>query len=150
YDENSQPQVNITLGGEGGRAMSRATRNNVGRRLGVLFVETPQTTEERLDEAGVLEKVPVAVQEKHIISLATIQSALGVQFRITGLRIPQEASGLALLRRAGALAAPMNFAEERTIGPSLGEANIRAGIRSVMIGLALVAVFMLAYYRVFG
>ena len=150
YDENSQPQVNITLDGEGGRAMSRATRNNVGRRLGVLFVETRQTTEERLDEAGVLEKVPVAVQEKHIISLATIQSALGVQFRITGLRSPQEASELALLLRAGALAAPMNFAEERTIGPSLGEANIRAGVRSVMIGLALVAVFMLAYYRVFG
>lgn len=150
YDENSQPQVNITLDGEGGRAMSRATRNNVGRRLGVLFVETRQTTEERLNEAGVLEKVPVAVQEKHIISLATIQSALGVQFRITGLRSPQEASELALLLRAGALAAPMNFVEERTIGPSLGEANIRAGVRSVVMGLALVVVFMLAYYRVFG
>lgn len=150
YDENGQPQVNITLDGEGGRAMSRATRDNVGRRLGVLFVETRQRTEERINEAGVREKVPVAYQEKGIISLATIQSALGVQFRITGLRNPQEASELALLLRAGALAAPMKFVEESTIGPSLGAKNIEAGVQSGVIGLALVMVFMLIYYRVFG
>ncbi|MFZ5653151.1 MAG: protein translocase subunit SecD [Pseudomonadota bacterium] len=150
YDENGQPQVNITLDGEGGRAMSRATRDNVGRRLGVLFIETRQRTEERLDAAGRVEKVPVAYQEKSIISLATIQSALGVQFRITGLQNPREASELALLLRAGALAAPMKFVEERTIGPSLGAENIAAGILSTEIGLAVVVAFMLLYYRVFG
>ena len=150
YDENGQPQVNITLDGEGGRAMSRATRDNVGRRLGVLFIETRQRTEERRTEDGQIEKVPVSYQEKHIISLATIQSALGVQFRITGLQSPREASELALLLRAGALAAPMKFVEERTVGPSLGEANIAAGITSIQTGLACVVVFMLFYYRVFG
>ena len=150
YDENGQPQVNITLDGDGGRAMSHATRSNVGRRLGVLFVETRQRTEEQINAEGVAEKTPVDYQEKKIISLATIQSALGVQFRITGLESPQEASELALLLRAGALAAPMKFAEERTIGPSLGAENIAAGVRSTQIGLAVVVVFMLAYYRLFG
>ena len=150
YDESGQPQVNITLDGEGGRAMSHATRSNIGRRLGVLFVETRQRTETRLNDLGMAEKVPVDYQEKKIISLATIQSALGVQFRITGLGDPQEASELALLLRAGALAAPMKFVEERTIGPSLGAENIAAGVRSVQIGLLLVMVFMLLYYRVFG
>jgi len=150
YDENGQPQVNITLDGEGGRAMSRATRDNIRRRLGVLFIETRQRTEERIGEDGQVEKVPVSYQEKSIISLATIQSALGVQFRITGLQSPGEASELALLLRAGALAAPMKFVEERTVGPSLGEANIAAGITSIQIGLACVVVFMLFYYRVFG
>lgn len=150
YDENGQPQVNITLDGDGGRAMSRATRSNVGRRLGVLFVETRQRTEEQINAEGVVEKIPVDYQEKKIISLATIQSALGVQFRITGLGTPQEASELALLLRAGALAAPMKFAEERTIGPSLGAENISAGVLSTQIGLAVVIVFMLFYYRMFG
>lgn len=150
YDESGQPQVNITLDGEGGRAMSHATRSNVGRRLGVLFVETRQRTETRLNDLGMAEKVPVDYQEKKIISLATIQSALGVQFRITGLGDPQEASELALLLRAGALAAPMKFVEERTIGPSLGAENIAAGVRSAQVGLVLVMVFMLLYYRVFG
>lgn len=150
YDESGQPQVNITLDGEGGRAMSHATRSNIGRRLGVLFVETRQRTETRLNDLGMAEKVPVDFQEKKIISLATIQSALGVQFRITGLGDPQEASELALLLRAGALAAPMKFVEERTIGPSLGAENIAAGVRSAQVGLLLVMVFMLLYYRVFG
>lgn len=150
YDESGQPQVNITLDGEGGRAMSLATRSNIGRRLGVLFVETRQRTETRLNDLGMPEKVPVDYQEKKIISLATIQSALGVQFRITGLGDPQEASELALLLRAGALAAPMKFVEERTIGPSLGAENIAAGVRSAQVGLLLVMVFMLLYYRVFG
>jgi len=116
----------------------------------VLFIETRQRTEERIGEDGQVEKVPVSYQEKSIISLATIQSALGVQFRITGLQSPGEASELALLLRAGALAAPMKFVEERTVGPSLGEANIAAGITSIQIGLACVVVFMLFYYRVFG
>ncbi|MCV6615553.1 MAG: protein translocase subunit SecD, partial [Cellvibrionaceae bacterium] len=89
-------------------------------------------------------------ETKKIISLATIQSGLGVQFRITGLDNPVEASELALLLRSGALAAPMYFAEERTIGPSLGAENIELGVTSVQIGLALVVIFMLLFYRLFG
>ncbi|MEH6637760.1 MAG: protein translocase subunit SecD [Porticoccaceae bacterium] len=150
FDENGGSQVNITLDGRGGRDMHNATKNNVGRRLGVLFVETKQRTEERRDADGVMKKVPVSYQEKNIISLATIQSALGVQFRVTGLDDPQEASDFALLLRAGALAAPMTFVEERTIGPSLGAENINLGIKSVQLGMLLVLVFMLVYYRVFG
>ncbi len=150
FDENGGSQVNITLDGKGGRDMHNATKNNVGRRLGVLFVETKQRTEERRNEAGEKKKVPVSYQEKKIISLATIQSALGVQFRVTGLDDPQEASEFALLLRAGALAAPMTFVEERTIGPSLGAENIALGIRSVQLGLLMVLVFMLFYYRMFG
>ena len=118
--------------------------------MGVLFVETKQRTEERRDEAGVMRKIPVSYQEKKIISLATIQSALGVQFRVTGLDDPQEASEFALLLRAGALAAPMTFVEERTIGPSLGAENIDLGIKSVQLGMLLVLAFMLVYYRAFG
>ena len=150
FDENGGSQVNITLDGRGGRSMHNATKNNIGRRLGVLFVETKQRTEEQRDANGVLSKVPVSYQEKKIISLATIQSALGVQFRVTGLDSPQEASELALLLRAGALAAPMTFVEERTVGPSLGAENIDLGVKSVQLGMLLVLIFMLVYYRVFG
>ena len=87
---------------------------------------------------------------KEIISLATIRAALGTQFRITGLDSPQESSELALLLRAGALAAPMKFVEERTVGPSLGQDNIDAGILSMELGMALVLLFTIFYYRVFG
>lgn len=151
FDENGRPQVDITLDGEGGTSMHRATRKNVGRNLGVLFIERKsRTTGHKLDEHGVEQPVRVSYDEKKIISLATIQSALGVSFRITGLDSPAEASELALLLRAGALAAPIEFVEERTVGPSLGAENIALGVRSVQIGLALVAIFMLFYYRVFG
>ncbi len=148
--ETSQPQVNITLDSSGGTKMHRATRNNVGRRMGVLFIEYKTRTDYVVNEAG--EQVPVTSQvvERRIISLATIQSALGVQFRITGLDNVAEASELALLLRAGALAAPMYFVEERTIGPSLGAENIALGVKSVQIGLGLVLVFMLVFYKVFG
>ena len=88
--------------------------------------------------------------EKNIISLATVQAVLGTSFRITGVGSPQEASELALLLRAGALAAPMKFVEERTVGPSLGKENIQLGMRSIMMGLAMVIIFMTFYYRVFG
>lgn len=150
YDETGTPQVNISLDGGGGRAMHHATRNNIKRRLGVLFIESKARLETQLNEQG--EKVSVAVPyvEKSIISLATIQSALGVQFRITGLDDPEEASELALLLRAGALAAPMHFVEERTIGPSLGAENIEVGINSVKIGMLVVVLLMLVYYKVFG
>jgi len=103
-----------------------------------------------VDENGEQVQVPERYVEKKIISLATIQSALGVSFRITGLDSPREASELALLLRAGALAAPMYFVEERTIGPSLGAENVALGIKSVTIGMVLVLSFMLVYYKVFG
>ncbi|MBV1931007.1 MAG: protein translocase subunit SecD [Porticoccaceae bacterium] len=150
YDETGTPQVNISLDGGGGRAMHHATRNNIKRRLGVLFIESKARLENQTNEAGEKESVAVPYVEKSIISLATIQSALGVQFRITGLDDPEEASELALLLRAGALAAPMHFVEERTIGPSLGAENIEVGINSVQIGMLVVLLFMLVYYKVFG
>ncbi len=150
YDENGRPQVNISLDTSGGTKMHHATRDNIKRRLGVLFIESKMRQETRVNDAGVSETVNVPYEEKSVISLATIQSALGVQFRITGIDSPQEASELALLLRAGALAAPMYFVEERTIGPSLGAENIQLGTTSVQIGLAFVLVFMLVYYRIFG
>lgn len=148
--QTSQPEVNITLDSEGGSMMHRVTRNSVKRRLGVLFIERKNRTRYEINEAGEEVVVKIPYDEKRIISLATIQSALGVQFRITGLDNPTEAAELALLLRAGALAAPMDFVEERTVGPSLGAENIQLGVMSVQIGLALVAIFMLFYYRVFG
>lgn len=139
FDENGQPMVSITLDGKGGKMMNRATRDNVGRRMAVIFVEHKEDPVSR--ERYV---------EKYAINVATIQSALGHNFRITGLDNVQESKELALLLRAGALAAPMYFVEERTVGPSLGQENIDAGIMSVMLGFALVLVFMLAWYKVFG
>ena len=148
--QSSQPQVNITLDSEGGAMMHRVTRHNIQRRLGVLFIERKSRTRYETNQAGeeIVTKVPF--DEKKIISLATIQDALGVQFRITGLDNPAEAAELALLLRAGALAAPIDFVEERTVGPSLGAENIQLGVISVQIGLALVAIFMVIYYRLFG
>ncbi len=148
--QSSQPQVNITLDGEGGAMMHRVTRHNIQRRLGVLFIERKSRTRYEINEAGEEIAIKVPFDEKKIISLATIQDALGVQFRITGLDNPAEAAELALLLRAGALAAPIDFVEERTVGPSLGAENIQLGVVSVQIGLALVAVFMVIYYRLFG
>ncbi len=150
FDENGLPQVNITLDGEGGSKMHRATRGNIGKRLGVLFVEQKTRTVYERDIEG--NKVPVqeSYEVKEIISLATIRAALGTTFRITGLDSPSESSELALLLRAGALAAPMTFVEERTVGPSLGADNIEAGIFSMVLGLVLVLAFILFYYRIFG
>ena len=150
FDENGLPQVNITLDGEGGSRMHRATRGNIGKRLGVLFVEQKTRTIYQRDEAGRQVPVQETYEVKEIISLATIRAALGTTFRITGLDSPSESSELALLLRAGALAAPMRFVEERTVGPSLGADNIQAGIFSMELGMALVLFFILLYYRVFG
>ncbi|SVA68470.1 uncharacterized protein METZ01_LOCUS121324 [marine metagenome] len=144
------PQVNITLDGQGGARMHRATRGNIGKRLGVLFVEQKTQTVYKEDDQGNKIATQTTFETKKIISLATIRAALGTQFRITGLDSPQESSELALLLRAGALAAPMRFVEERTVGPSLGEDNIRAGLLSMELGMALVLLFMLFYYRIFG
>jgi preprotein translocase subunit SecD len=150
FDESGFAQVNISLDMQGGRAMQKATNGNIGRKLGVLFVETKNKSNITIDENGneVIEQTSYI--EKNIISLATVQSVLGTGFRITNVGTPQEASELALLLRAGALAAPMKFVEERTVGPSLGKENIELGIRSIIIGLLSVIAFMLFYYRWFG
>ena len=150
FDESGFAQVNISLDMQGGRAMQKATSGNIGRRLGVLFVERKNKSTLTIDENGdeVIEQSSYI--EKNIISLATVQAVLGTGFRITGVGSPQEASELALLLRAGALAAPMKFVEERTVGPSLGKENIELGIRSIIIGLLSVIAFMLFYYRWFG
>ncbi|MDP4548910.1 protein translocase subunit SecD [Marinobacter sp. MDS2] len=149
FDENGQPQVNITMDSVGGDLMNRATRNNIGRRMAVLFIEFRTETETRQVD-GELKQVEKRVVEKGLISLATVQSALGSSFRITGLDSIPEAAELALLLRAGALAAPMYFVQERTIGPSLGQKNIDAGVMSVALGFGLVLLYMLAFYRGFG
>ncbi|GIX29958.1 MAG: protein translocase subunit SecD [Porticoccaceae bacterium] len=149
-DENNLPQVNITLDGEGGRKMNLATRRNVGRNLGVVFIESRSVVEHGVDEAGQPVTRVVQREEKSLINLATIRSPLGVSFRITGLDSMAEAAELALLLRAGALAAPMYFVEESTIGPSLGAENIAKGLTSLKIGMALVVLFMIAAYRLFG
>ena len=150
FDENGRPQVNIALDSAGGWSMGHATRDHIGDRLGVLFIEYKTKLRKEFDEAGNLELIPEAYVERSIISLATIQAQLGKQFRITGLNGQREASELALLLRAGALAAPMFIVEERTIGPSLGSENIQLGIKSVSVGLLAVLVFMVVIYKVFG
>jgi preprotein translocase subunit SecD len=153
FDENGSPQVNIRLDGRGGDLMNRATRNNVGRSMAVIFIEQkPVTRYVRQVVDGVEKEVELQtfVEEKKIISLATIQSPLGSQFRITGLDGQGESSELALLLRAGGLAAPMYFAEERTIGPSLGADNIAKGISASLWAMLFVSLFIIAIYRFFG
>ncbi|MFC6296247.1 protein translocase subunit SecD [Pseudomonas sp. CCM 7893] len=153
FGEHGTPEVNIRLDGHGGELMNRATRSNVGRSMAVIFIEQrPVTTYTKQMVNGVEKDVPVQTfkEEKKIISLATIQSPLGAQFRITGLNGQGESSELALLLRAGGLAAPMYFAEERTIGPSLGADNITKGIDASLWGMLFVSLFIMAIYRFFG
>ncbi len=150
FDQNGQPNVSISLDGEGGMLMSRATRANIKRRMGVLFIERKYRTRYEQDESGEEIAVRIPYDEKKLLTAPVIQSALGAQFQITGLDNPGESSELALMLRAGALAAPITFVEERTVGPSLGAENIQLGMKSVQVGLALVVVFMMLYYRVFG
>jgi preprotein translocase subunit SecD len=147
--ETSQPQVNISLDAEGGTDMHRATRSNVGRKLGVLFIEYRPSSRIVKAADGTEQRIVEQVPVKNIISLATIQSALGREFRTTGLN-DAEAGELALLLRAGSLAAPMVFVEERTIGPSQGKENIEQGLNSIIWGMILVVITMLLVYRVFG
>ncbi len=149
FDESGRPQVNINLDGTGGTLMNRATRTNIGRNMAVLFIEH-KTRDRVVMEDGEEVVVRDPYTERGLISLATIQSALGNSFRITGLDSPTEAAELALLLRSGSLAAPIYFVQERTIGPSLGQDNIDRGVMSVMIGLLLVVLFMLIRYKVFG
>lgn len=153
YDEHGRPQVNIKLDGHGGDLMNRATRSNVGRSMAVIFIEqkpSSKTVRQTVDGVEKDVTVPTFTEDKKIISLATIQSPLGNQFRITGLNGQGESSELALLLRAGGLAAPMYFAEERTIGPSLGADNITKGIDASLWGMLFVSLFIIAIYRFFG
>jgi preprotein translocase subunit SecD len=150
FDESGFAQVNISLDMQGGRALQKATSGNLGRRLGVLFVEQKSKSVLALDENGNEVIQQSSYEDKKIISLATVQAVLGTKFRITGVGSPREAKELADLLVAGALAAPMKFVEERTVGPSLGKENIELGIRSIIIGLLSVIAFMLFYYRWFG
>ncbi|MBP7782924.1 MAG: protein translocase subunit SecD [Acinetobacter sp.] len=144
-------EVNITLDSSGGKLMSDATRNAVGKRMAVLFIENKQRISYVQDpETGAQTEVRTPYTESVVINAATIQAVLGSQFRITGLDSPQEAAELALMLRAGALAAPMYFVEERVIGPSLGQENIDKGVLSTQIGFLLVAIWMVVFFRLFG
>ncbi len=141
---NEGPEVNVTLNGQGGDAMLRNTRLNVGKRMAVVYIEKSRQTHE-VDG----QKVTKDITEEKIISLATIRAVLSNQFRITGLQ-SSEAAELALLMRAGSLSAPIFAVEERTIGPSLGAENIRKGEQALVIGMLAVFVFMALYYQRFG
>ncbi len=143
--QSGGPDVSITLDGKGAKAMSNATRDNVGRRMAVVFIETKTET---VEEDGVMVKKKLKIEE--VINAATIREQLGKRFHITGIGSTMEARNLALLLRAGALAAPIEIVEERTVGPSLGKDNIAKGFNSVAIGFILVLIFMAIYYRVYG
>ena len=146
--ETGLPQVNITLDGDGGAKMYRSTVNDIGRRMAVIFIEKkPRSV--LVMRNGVQVEEQVVREERRVISLATIQAALPSNFRITGLE-PAEARELALFLRAGALAADMFIAEERTVGASLGQENIDLGRTAVTVGMGLVILFMFVYYKVFG
>ncbi len=144
-DDTGGPAVFINLDGQGARMFSRVTSDNVGRLMATVFIETIIETEE---EDG--ETVMRTSQSEEVINVARINEPLGGRFQISGLESTTEARNLALLLRAGALAAPMSIVEERTVGPSLGQENIDRGIQSVIIGFVLVMLFMILYYRVFG
>ncbi|MCP1339331.1 protein translocase subunit SecD [Idiomarina sp. M1R2S28] len=143
YDEYNRPQVNITLDGAGGNKMSLATKDNVGKAMATVFIEY-KATDER-DAEGNLQ----FTKNAEVINVATIQSRLPSSFRITGVGA-QEAKSLTLLLRAGALIAPIQIVEERTVGPSLGQQNIDAGTQAIFWGFVLVLAFMLLYYKKFG
>ena len=150
FDENGRPMVAISLDSQGGVRMNQATRNNIGRGMGVLFIQRRTRTPETTDPDARRVKVGEKYEERKLISLATIRSALGTQFQIEGLDSVAESVELALLLRAGALSAPLEFVEERTVGPSLGAQNIRRGVLSIQVGMGLVLLFMLFWYRGFG
>ncbi|MGA0084213.1 MAG: protein translocase subunit SecD [Steroidobacteraceae bacterium] len=138
------PGVSVTLDAAGGEEMLRTTRSNLGKPMGVVFIEQRR---EEIEVAG--EKVLRDIKEEVVINTATIQGVFSNKFQITGLGV-NEARDLALLLRAGALAAPIFVIEERVIGPALGKENIRMGITALTIGMALLFVFMMTYYRIFG
>ncbi|ANQ67083.1 preprotein translocase subunit SecD [Candidatus Pseudothioglobus singularis] len=144
-DENNQPSVSIVLDSSGGRSMLDTTKEFIGYRMAVVFIENKVET---VLEEGIAVKKRSKTQD--IINAATIQGTFSNRFQITGLDSSREATNLALLLRAGSLSAPVEIIEERTIGPSLGADNIQKGLISVLVGFALVLVFMGWRYRVFG
>ncbi len=157
--QSGTPTVFITLDGRGASRMSAATGERVGKSMAVVFVETKahatladgknpsiDCKQRRIGDG----KTKLSCVEQRVINIAVIQSQLGKRFQITGLDSSEEARELSLLLRAGSLAAPMEFIEERTVGPSLGKENIEQGRLSVIVGMALVLVFMALYYKVFG
>jgi preprotein translocase subunit SecD len=152
--ENGGPIVNITLDAKGARTNQRVTGDNIGNRMAVVYLETITETRKdenrnvMLDESGNPQRLTRKIQE--VITAPVIRDQLGKRFQISGLDSINEARDLSLMLRAGALAAPVEIIEERTIGPSLGKDNIEQGFKSVMVGLALVLLFMAVYYRVFG
>ena len=142
---DGSPMVSITLDSKGGKIMHRFTKENVGRLMAVVFIENKV-------ETRIVEGKPVKVRKRieEVINVARIREPFGKRFQITGLDSTREARNLALLLRAGALAAPMEIVEERTVGPSLGRENVEQGRRSVIVGFVLVLIFMAVYYRAFG
>ncbi len=146
YDQQSAtPAVQIQLGGGGESLFSKVTRENIGKRMAIVYVETKNT----IQTVNGVEK-RVTHREERVISAPVIQNALGNNFQITGLADSKEASNLALLLRAGALPAAIYPIEERTVGPTLGKENIRRGIISLEVGMGLILILMLVYYRLFG
>ncbi|MDC9595976.1 protein translocase subunit SecD [Xenorhabdus anantnagensis] len=143
-DENGYPQVNISLDNAGGTAMSNFTKDNLHKPMATLFVEYKDSGKKDANGRAILAK------QEEVINIATIQSRLGNSFRITGINNPAEARQLSLLLRAGALIAPIQIVEERTIGPTLGLQNIKQGLDACLWGLIASIVFMVIYYRKFG
>ena len=144
-DQNGSSSVNITLNGIGAKKMGRFTKDNIGQPMAVVFIEQKTLTK---IVAG--KKIRRKEKVEEVISIATVRDAFSRRFQTTGLDSPQEARKLALLLRAGALAAPVDIVEERTVGPSLGQDNIDKGVLSVIVGFVVVLLFMAAYYKVFG
>jgi preprotein translocase subunit SecD len=144
-DEYQRPQVNINLDSAGGAKMNAFTKSAIGKRMATVFIEYKPSGKK---DANGKALPPIKVEE--VINVATIQARLSNSFRITGIDSPAEAHNLALLLRAGALVAPIQIVEERTVGPSLGQENIDAGMTAVVLGFAFVLAFMLIYYKGFG
>lgn len=143
-DQDGLPAVSVTLDGAGAKIMGDNTKENLGKRMGVVFIEYDRET---VNKDGKM--VTISKPREEVISLATIQGVFSKRFQITGLS-RDESTKLALLLRAGALAAPIHIIEERTVGPSLGKENIDKGIESVVFGLLVIVVFMVFWYRGFG
>jgi len=145
FDQFGKPSVNIRLGGGGESLFNRITAENVNQPMATVYIETTFDTK-------IVNGKPVKIPTKteKIINIATIQSALGNSFQVTGLNSAHEAQNLALLLRAGALPAAIDYAEERTVGPTLGKENIHKGVLSIEVAMVLVIIFMALYYRVFG
>ena len=148
-DQNGLPQVQISLDAQGGTQINRVTRDNVGRMMDILLIETKSRTNAYLNEEGEETEEIEFYEDKRLISHATIRTALPRTFVITGLTA-REANDLSLLIRSGSLAAPMTIVEQSVIGPTMGRENLEAGLRGVQVAAALVVIFMLFYYRVFG